>query len=101
MVKNAASEKQVASANQKEKFKRSEEIQDMRFVMNTIQGRRFVWRLMGHCKSFQSIYEQSARIHYNSGKQDVGFYIMRETQDADPDLWLKMQQENMTIKGDN
>lgn len=32
---------------------RQQEIADFRWLMSDPRGRRFMWRLMGHCKVFQ------------------------------------------------
>lgn len=54
--------------------------------------------MMEHTKTFGSIWEPSAKIHYNSGKQDVGHFIMAEIMEADPNLFMKMMKEKQ--KGD-
>jgi hypothetical protein len=49
---------------------------------------------MGHCKTFESIFEPSAKIYYNSGRQDVGHYLMKEIVEAGEHYLLKMMMEN-------
>lgn len=98
LVKNASSEAQVKRAENKEKLLRERELEDLNYVMSSQQGRRLMWRLLGHCKVFESVFETSAKIHYNSGKQDVGHYIMSEIISAGSDLFLKMQNEAIKQK---
>lgn len=97
LVKNAADEGQVKSASQKVKMKRDEELRDLRVVLSTIEGRRFVWKLLSHCKVFESVWHPSALIHHNSGKQDVGHFVMAEVVEANEKALLQMMQE---AKGD-
>jgi hypothetical protein len=96
-VKNAADEKQVKAAKDKELRGRELEMQDLLNVLSTVSGRRFVWRLLGHCRVFETIWHNSALIHYNAGQQDVGHWVMKEINDAAPESLLLMIKEN---KGD-
>lgn len=98
LVKNAADESQVKEAKRKELSGRDRELNDVRNILSTREGRRFVWRLLGHCKVFSSVWHASALIHYNAGMQDVGHYILADINDADPALLVLMMKEN---KGDN
>ena len=94
LVKNAASEKQVKKAEKKEYSVREKELNDLKKVLNTTEGRRVFWRLMDHCRVFETVWEPSAKIHYNSGKQDVGHFIMGEIVEADEKYLMEMMKEN-------
>lgn len=94
LVKNAADESQVRNAENKILNGRDQEMRDLADVLSTASGRRFVWRVLIHCKSFESIWEQSARIHYNAGIQDVGHFLMTEIVEADEDSLMLMMKEN-------
>jgi hypothetical protein len=96
-VKNAADEKQVKAAADKELRGQELAAQDLKNVLATESGRRFVWRLLGHCRVFETIWHNSALIHYNSGMQDVGHWLLKEINDCDTEGLLKMMKEN---KGD-
>lgn len=91
---NAGDEEQVSKAKRNDKTKRDQEISDLRFMLQTIQGRRFVWRLIGHCKVFETVWSPSAAIHYNSGQQDVGHFIMAELLAANENALLQMMKES-------
>ncbi len=97
LVKNAADEPQVKKAGDKMKLKEKIELDDLRFVLKNIEGRRVMWRLLEQCKVFETIWENSARIHYNAGKQDIGHYIMSEVVRANEDAFLLMMKENKEI----
>jgi hypothetical protein len=97
VVTNAADQQQVGNAKEKELRGRDRELNDLLSVMNTREGRRYVWRLLAHCKVFGSVWHGSALIHYNSGMQDVGHYILADINDLNPDLLVLMIKEN---KGD-
>lgn len=93
-VKNAASEKQVNAAGKFEKHDRDVELEDIKELMRLPAGRRFVWRVLERCNTFGSIWHASAAIHYNSGQQDIGHFIMSEIAEAGEDLLFKMMAEN-------
>lgn len=97
-VTNAASEKQIKKAEVKGKDKRRRELSDIRSVLSSAPGRRLLWRFMEKCGTFQSIWEGSAKIHYNAGQQDLGHFIMAEIVEADENLLFKMMKE---AKGEN
>lgn len=98
-VKNAADIQQVREAEKKIKFNRRQELDDIKFLLSTIQGRRFFWRLMSHCRVFESIWHPSALIHHNSGVQDVGHFIQAEIIESDPDAYVRMMTENQKSNG--
>jgi hypothetical protein len=94
LVKNAASEKQVKRAEEKQQTKREMELNDLHHVLGNPRGRRFVWRLLEKCRVFNTVWEPSAKIHYNSGQQDIGHFIMSEIVEADEKYLLDMMKEN-------
>jgi hypothetical protein len=91
---NAGDEGQVRSRNQRIKFERERELRDLCSVLSTREGRRVFWRLIGKCRVFDSVWEQSARIHYNSGQQDVGQFILKEIVEADEGAYILMMKES-------
>lgn len=92
--KNAADEEQVKQARSREKRIRERELSDIRYLLQSPQGRRFLWKLMGRCKTFESIWEPSAKIHFNAGQQDLGHFIMAEIIEADENSLLQMMKES-------
>lgn len=94
LVQNASSKAQIAEAKMKEKLGRDQELNDFRVVLNTKEGRRLVWRLMGKCNVFATVWDPSAKIHYNAGRQDLGHFIMAEVIAADENLLFQMMKEN-------
>ena len=87
-------EEKLKKSHDAEKAQRDQELNDIRTVLATKSGRRLVWRLLGKCRVFGSVWDGSAKVHYNSGQQDIGHYLMAEVLDADENLWFKMMSEN-------
>jgi len=99
-VRNASNEKQVREAKKKEKRGREHELEDIKQVLNTPSGRRFVWRILNHCKTFESIWHSSALIHHNSGMQDVGHFILSEISESSEELLFELMKDNYKKKGE-
>ncbi len=93
LIQNAANEEQVKHAKAREKTGREREINDIRQLLQSPHGRRFIWRLLDHCSVFRSIWHPSAQIHCNAGRQDVGHFIMAEVTAANEDAFLQMMKE--------
>lgn len=98
LVQNAGDPKQVEEARKTQQFRREDELNDLRYLLSQPQFRRFVWRMIKFCRVFESIWHQSAQIHYNSGQQDVGHFITAEIVEAEPNALISMMQENKKEK---
>lgn len=94
LVKNAADPEQVEKARKKETYSRDAELNDINTLKDSPGLRRFMWRILEYCKVNGSVWEASARIHYNAGQQDVGHFIMAEIAEADEEIFFQMMREN-------
>ena len=100
MSRNLADKDQVKRAERQEKDLRKQELDDMKTVLSNASGKRLLWRLMGTCNTFSTIYsESSSRMSYLSGKQDVGHFLMSEIIAADPNLFVKLMKDNNKAEG--
>lgn len=93
LVQNAADAKQVKEARDQERYTKKEERDDLLFLLNSMSGRRYLWKLLEHCRVFASVFEPNSKIAYNSGMQDVGHYILAEIIEARPEAYLLMMKE--------
>ena len=80
-----------------QKVKEKNDLLAIEYVMSNPLGRRFVWRILEQCKVFESIWSESNRLHYNSGKQDIGHWLMTELTN---DGFLNMIKESKEQKYD-
>lgn len=86
--------KQVKTAEQLEEIKRRQQLNDIRTLLSSASGRRFVWRLLEKCNTFASVYSQNpSDMSYLSGQQDLGHFIMSEVVTADEHLMFKLMKE--------
>lgn len=94
LVRNAGDPRQVRRAGKTEHLRRQDELNDLRAVLATAEGRRLLWRVLGHCGCFGSVWHPSALIHYNSGRQDVGHWLQAEINAASRSQFFRMIQEH-------
>lgn len=98
MTQNLADEVQIKNRNKEIANKRTIEVLELKKLLEQKPMRDFVWRLLEHSKTFHSIWEQSAKIHYNAGQQDFGHFIMAEVQEANEESLFQMMRENKEKK---
>lgn len=92
-MRNLANEEEVKEFHKKQDDLSKQQTEDVKFLLQSVQGRRFLWRLLDHCSVFSSIYHASALIHHNSGRQDVGHFVMGEIVKADDMAFIQMMKE--------
>jgi hypothetical protein len=94
LVANAADEQQVKRAARKEADVKRQNKADLRHVLGTEPGRRLIWRILGQCRTFESVFAANpAEAGYRSGQQDVGHAIMAWVGDADEQALVRLMQE--------
>lgn len=93
LVKNAGDPQQVKRAARVERRKQQREVDDIIAVMSTPEGRRFVAARIKRCGVYGSVWEASAKIHYNAGRQDTGHELMADVISAAPDAYTLMERE--------
>lgn len=96
---NAANPKEVKEAELKEKRGRARELEDVRFLLSTIQGRRFFWRYLGLCGLFRTSWEPSAKIHFNEGLRSASLMMLSDITEANEDAFLAMMKESKSNGG--
>lgn len=92
-VKSAADPEQIKSARRKERYGRREELADVREILETQAGRRFVWRYLGLCRVFESSWSPSAAIHFNEGQRDIGLKLLADVTESNDEMLIQMMRE--------
>lgn len=98
---NIADEGEVKKRVKDDREKRKIELLELKKILTQKPVRDFLWRMLEQAGVFHSIWEQSARIHYNAGKQDFGHIIMGEIQEADEEALFQMMRENKNRAEEN
>lgn len=93
-VKNAADKKQVASAELKEKDREKQALDDVKFILSTTQGRRFIWRLISLCGVYRSSFTGNSTTFFNEGGRNIGLQLVADIHNVDPDAYASMIKEH-------
>lgn len=97
-VKNAADPQQVKEGGKKENEKHKVEALDLKTVLGTVQGRRFIWGLLCDCGIFQqSATDSGSWTYFNEGKRSVGLKLLVKINNVNPESYLQMLNESKEI----
>jgi hypothetical protein len=101
MAYDATNTSHVKDATRRERRRRRRFMDAVREVLNTPAGRLMFGErelgLLARCGVYRSVWEQSSRIHYNAGRQDVGHELMAIVTEADEAAYLTMEHEMRTL----
>ena len=76
------------------KRKREKELQDLRKVLGSSEGRRVLWRILTKGAIFNSSFAQNANeTFFNEGRRSVGLWLTQEISDADLEKFFQMHRE--------
>jgi hypothetical protein len=72
---------------------------DLRRVLSTVEGRRFVWRVISEGGPFRSSFNPNGLIMANrTGQQDIALFVLKNVFEAQPEAFAKMQSESASDK---
>ena len=100
LVQNSADPKQVKAAEQKEKIREEQTVNDLRTLMNTAHGRRFIRRLIVDvCGRDRSTYingptGRDSDKDFLEGGRNIGLQVLAEVREACPEQWLLTEKEH-------
>lgn len=100
-MKNVADKNQVDRAKQKEKFNREDELKDLQFILNSIEGKRFVWRYLEKCGVFQSSFTGNSETYFREGERNIGLQLLADITEANVESLIEMMKFKGEINGYN
>jgi hypothetical protein len=77
------------------KRERTREIDDVKKVISSPEGRRFLWKLMGEAGVFRSSFTGNSETFFNEGKRSIGLLILSEVNNANLGAFTQMQNESV------
>lgn len=96
---NAGSAKQVRARGRKEAKLEAQATEDLKALLESPAGRRFLWRLLGKCGVWQTSFHPSGQqFAANEGRRGVGVELVTEIIETDPQAWIDLQQEQLTLE---
>ena len=94
-VYDAGDEVVVTTHKKKYELIRDVELEDLRYVLSTPAGRRFLWRLLCECRLFSTVsHTEPLEMSRLSGRRDYGLWLLDELAAADNNAFLKLIQES-------
>lgn len=90
---NAADRRQVQEVEKKSHLQREQELNDFRFIMQTPEGRRYVWRLLREAGVFRTSFTGNSETFFREGMRNMGLMIMNDLNEACPERYLQMTNE--------
>lgn len=89
-----AQERIEAEVARKTKLARQREIDDFRWLMGTVQGRRIVWRLLTQAGVFRTTFRpDSGEMAFLEGNRNMGLLLINEVHSLCPDKYQVMAKE--------
>lgn len=85
---------ELEKAQAGQKSERDQEIADLKAILDTAHGRRFLWKLLGEARMFHPCFTGNSETYYLLGKRDFGLKILRDCHIADKNAYHKMFMEN-------
>jgi len=93
LVSNASDEKQIAEAKQKVKNRQDQEKDDLKYVLASAQGRRFIYKTLELTGIYKSSFTGSSETFFLEGQRNIGLKLLAKVQEVDFDGYLKMLNE--------
>lgn len=91
---NAADPKQVAERRVTEISETKLADADLKMVLSTLEGRRFLWRLLSTCGIYRTSFHPSSQIYFNEGVRSVGLNVIADIDRVAPEAMILMMTEN-------
>ncbi|HHB1612579.1 TPA: hypothetical protein ACN969_002420 [Acinetobacter baumannii] len=79
------------------KSERDQELNDLRSILETEHGKRFLMRLINRSNYLQPTYGTGAHMSdfaFMEGRREFGVYIIGEITQVDSNAWLDMQRDH-------
>lgn len=93
-MKNAADEREVTEATRKERDKQKTKDEDIRFVLSTVQGRRFFYDYIVFCGVFKTTFTGNSETFFKEGQRNVGLRLLEDMNRVSPEAYALMMKEN-------
>ena len=80
---------------------RLKELDDLRWVLSNVKGRRLVWKILSNCGAFKASYvpKDSTQTAFNEGRRDIGLRLLLDVGQADPKAYSTMENEVLAENG--
>lgn len=93
MTFNPHDPEQVELAEKRANAKASQAENDLKFLLSSKQGRRFLWKQLEFCRVFSTSFTGNSQTFFNEGMRNVGLKLFNDILKAEPESFAVMQRE--------
>lgn len=80
------------------RLRRQRELNDIRTVVASAEGRRLLWKIIAESGVFRKSYRgENNATNFNEGRRSVGNNLFNDLIEAKPEAFLQMQRENAAL----
>lgn len=94
---NAANPEHVAKAKREQESERERELNDVRHVMSSKEGRRFFDRYQRLCHVHETSFTGNNTTFFNEGERNIGVRMLADVNEACPELYIQLLNEKLEI----
>ena len=92
-------EQQNKKFTDEQKRRKAHELSDLKAILKTPQGRRFIWRLWNKCGIYRNPFTPNAnQTGYNSGRMSIGQEVLIDVMQANVSAFAQIQQEHISAQ---
>lgn len=81
---DASDPQEIEAQREKLELERERELNDLRFILKSPQGRRVFRRILAEARLFQSTFTGNSRGMFLEGRRDLGLFVLHEGATAAP-----------------
>lgn len=74
-------------------IQRAQEVEDFKHVVGSVEGRRFLWRLLEKTGVYRSSFTGSSETFFREGQRNVGLFLIGEIHEICPEVYTTMLKE--------
>lgn len=86
-------EHQLVGQQAKEKERRRQEVEDIKWMMAHKAGRRIMWRLLAQAGVYRTSFTGNSETFFREGRRDMGLFFLDEVHNHCPDAYVTMLKE--------
>lgn len=90
---NASDEAQVSQRKRKDERIRDIELADVKHLMSSREGRRFIWRMLDRTGVYRTSFTGNSTTFFNEGMRNIGLLLMADINEACADMYVQMMME--------
>lgn len=90
---NAADRISLKRKQKEEKFIGDRDASDLKMILKTEYGRRYIWKQLSRCGVFEISFTGNSTTFFNEGKRDIGLKMLADINEADDMALVLMMRE--------